>query len=214
MTAIEPDGRITVVADRYRGKRLNSPNDVVVKSDGSVYFTDPLMTVRMSNGSLYVTGTTRTPENELEYNGVYRVSHDLSTVTLLATSFVFPNGLAFSPDESILYLDDSLGPKIRAFDVQPDGTLANERVLLEMRGERPGSPDGMKVDVEGNIYCTGPGGVWVLDASGRHLGTFLTGADVTTNCAWGGDDWRTMFITTFDSVFRIQLKIPGIPVPR
>ena len=216
MSRLEADGSITVVADRYEGKRFNSPNDVVVKSDGSIYFTDP---------SLYRNPTTG-PGLELDFSGVYRVSPDLSTITLLVRDFVLPNGLAFSPDESILYIVDSLGVlhrpddlyhslgHIRAFDVQVDGTLANGRVFCEMRAERSGIPDGMKVDVEGNVYCTGPGGVWIIDRSGRHLGNILTGALQTTNCGWGGDDWETLFLTTIDSLSRIQLKIGGMPVPR
>ena len=212
MSRLEADGRITVVADRYEGKRLNSPNDVVVKSDGSIYFTDP---------------GAPAPEMDMDYSGVYRVSPDLNTITLLVRDFVVPNGLAFSPDETILYIDDSKGVlaltgddifhsigHIRAFDVQQDGTLANGRVFRELRGERPGIPDGMKVDTEGNVYCTGPGGVWALDSAGKHLGTILTGVQQTTNCAWGGEDWRTLFITTMETVSRIQLKIAGIPVPR
>ena len=229
VTRLEADGSITVVADCYQGTRLNAPNDVVVKSDGSVYFSDPPTGARVSNGHVFIEESfiaqltarpkdstepiKRLADQELE-PAVYRVSPDLSTVTLLATGFIFPNGLAFAPDESILYVDDSFGPNIKAYDVQPDGTLGNERIFLEPKGERPGSPDGMKVDVEGNIYCTGPGGVWVIDPSGRHLGTILTGADATTNLCFGGDDWKTMFITTWDSVFSIQLKIAGIPVPR
>ena len=196
--------------DSYEGTKLNHPNDVVVKSDGSIYFTDP------GAGD---------PELDMDFCGVYRVSPDLSTITLLVRDFVLPNGLCFSPDESILYIDDSMGisknednmflsiGNIRAFDVRPDGTLTNDRMFCELRSERSGIPDGLKVDVEGNLYCTGPGGVWILDPSGKHLGTILTGADQTTNCGWGGDDWRTFFITTMDSIFRIRLKIPGMPVP-
>ena len=125
-----------------------------------------------------------------------------------------PNGLAFSPDESILYINDTVARHIRAFDVQADGTLANGRVFRELKEERSGRPDGMKVDVEGSVYCTGPGGIWVMDSSGRHLGTILTEVDQTTNCAWGGEDWKTLYFTTRDTVARIQLKIPGMPVPR
>ena len=210
VTRLEADGSITVVADNYEGKGLNRPNDVVVKSDGSIYFTDP---------------GAPDPELDMDFCGVYRVAPDLSAITLLVRDFVLPNGLSFSPDESILYINDSVGVlrrednmflsigHIRAFDVRPDGSLTVDRVFCEMRAERSGIPDGMKVDVEGNIYCTGPGGVWVLDSSGKHLGTILTQAQQTTNCAWGGDDWRTFFITTMDAIFRIQLKIPGMPVP-
>ena len=200
VTRLESDGSITVVANRYQGTQLNRPNDVVVKSDGSMYFTDP---------------GAPDPELDLDFAGVYRVSPDLGTITLLVRDFVTPNGLAFSPDESILYIDDSRRRHIRAFEVQPNGmlALATDRVFCELKGERPGVPDGMKVDVEGNVYCTGPGGVWIIEPSGRHLGTILTGAEQTTNCAWGGEEWQTFFITTRDTVARIQLKIAGIPVP-
>ena len=199
VTRLEPVGGITVVANSYRGTRLNRPNDVVVKSDGSIYFTDP---------------GAPAPELDLDIAGVYRVSPDLGTITLLVRDFVLPNGLAFSPDESILYINDTRRGHIRAFDMQPNGTLAlaTDRVLCELKGERPGSPDGMKVDVEGNVYCTGSGGIWIMDATGRHLGTVPTGA--TTNIAWGGEDWTTMYFTTRHTLGSIRLKVPGVPVPR
>ena len=199
-----------MVADSYHGRPLNRPNDVVVKSDGSIYFTDP-------GGPA--------PDTDLDFAGVYRVSPDLSKINLLARDYVLPNGLAFSPDESILYVNDSQGlfvdnkdmfrsiGNIDAFDVRPNGMLSNRRVFCKLRGDRSGIPDGMKVDVEGNVYCTGPGGVWIMDAAGRHLGTILTEVEHTTNLAWGGDDWTTLFITTFETLARIQLKIPGLPVP-
>ncbi len=200
VTRQEPDGSITVVAGTYRGTRLNRPNDVVVKSDGSIYFTDP---------------GAPDPAIDLEFSGVFRVSADLGTLTLLVRDFGAPNGLAFSPDESVLYVDDSNKGNARAFDVQPNGTLAlhTDRVFCYMRRGLPGVPDGMKVDVEGNVYCTGSGGVWVIDPSGRHLGTILTEANQTTNVAFGGDDLRTLFITTRDTLARIQVNVPGLPVP-
>jgi len=156
---------------------------------------------------------------------VYRVSPDLGSINLLVRDFVLPNGLAFSPDERILYINDSQGVTVRdddifssvghikAFDVRSNGMLANGRVFCELRGERTGIPDGMKVDVEGHVYCTGPGGVWIMDASGKHLGTIVTGVAHTTNIAWGGADWKTLYITNLASLARIQLKIAGIPVP-
>ena len=201
MARLEPDGSTTVIAGSYQGKRLNRPNDVVVKSDASIYFTDP---------------GAPDPDLDLDFAGVYRVSPDLGTITLLVRDFITPNGLAFSPDESVLYIDDSRRRHIRAFDVQPNGTLAlaTDRVFHQFTGDRPGVPDGMKVDVEGNVYCSGPGGVWVIDASGKHLGTILTGVEQTTNCAWGGGDWKTLFITTRETMGRIPLKISGIPVPQ
>ncbi len=196
----EPDGSLTVVANSYQGRSLNRPNDVVVKSDGSIYFTDP---------------GAPAPEYQLDFAGVYRVSADLGTITLLVRDFITPNGLAFSPDESVLYINDSRRGHIRAFDMQPNGTLAlaTDRVLCDLRGDRPGVPDGMKVDVEGNIYCGGSGGIWVIDPSGQHLGAIVHGASASTNVAFGGDDWKTLFFTTRNELGSIDLNIPGIPVP-
>ena len=202
VTRMEHDGSLSILANSYRGHRLNRPNDVVVNSDGSIYFTDP---------------GAPDPELELDYSGVYRISADLSSITLLVRDLVFPNGLAFSADESILYVTDYRGGNIRAFDMQPNGTLAlaTDRVFCQLREPRPigpDGPDGMKVDVEGNVYCTGPGGVWVIDESGNHLGTIVTG-EQTTNVGWGGEDWKTLFITTFGAVYRVPMKVAGIPVP-
>ena len=199
VTRVEPDGSITVIANSYRGWRLNRPNDAVVRSDGSVFFTDP---------------ATFDVESELDLFGVYRVTPDLSRINLLVRDFVLPNGLAFSPDESVLYISDSRRGHIRAFDVEPNGTLAlaTDRVFCELDGEGPGVPDGMKVDVEGNVYCTGPGGIWIIDASGKLLGRILTGPEPPSNVAWGEDDWKTLFYTTRHSLGRIRLKIGGVPV--
>lgn len=199
VTRQDPDGSITVVANTYHSRRLNRPNDVAVKSDGSIYFTDP--------------GLGRI-ESELDYCGVYRVSPDLGTIHVLVWDFVVPNGLAFSPDESILYVNDSRRGHIRAFEVEPTGLLglATDRVFATLHDDRVGVPDGMKVDVEGNVYCTGPGGIWLFDHAGTHLGTIATGAQ-TTNVAWGDDDWSTLYFTTWQTLGRIRMKIPGIPVP-
>jgi gluconolactonase len=199
VTRQDPDGSITVVANNYHSRRLNRPNDVVVKSDGSIYFTDP--------------GLGRV-ESELDFCGVYRVSPDLGTIHVLVWDFVVPNGLAFSPDESVLYVNDSRRGHIRAFDVEPTGllALATDRVFATLRDDRVGVPDGMKVDTAGNVYCTGPGGIWMFDSAGTHLGTIATGAQ-TTNVAWGDDDWSTLYFTTWQTLGRIRMKIPGIPVP-
>jgi len=199
VTRQDPDGSITVVANTYHSRRLNRPNDVVVKSDGSIYFTDP--------------GLGRI-ESELDFCGVYRVSPDLGTIHVLVRDFVVPNGLAFSPDESILYVNDSRRGHIRAFEVEPTGllALATDRVFAAMHDDRVGVPDGMKVDVEGNVYCTGPGGIWIFDRAGTHLGTIATGAQ-TTNVAWGDSDWSTLYFTTWQTLGRIRMKIPGMPVP-
>ena len=200
VTRQDSDGEITTIANRYRGSRLNRPNDVIVKSDGSIYFTDP---------------GAPAPGLDLDYSGVYSVSPDLDEITLLVGDFITPNGIAFSPDESILYVNDTRRQHIRSFEVQPNGTLAlaSDRVLCDLSGDRPGVPDGMKVDVEGNIYCGGSGGVWVIDADGNHLGTIVHGHDASTNVAFGGDDWKTLFFTTWNTVGSVQVNIPGIPVP-
>ncbi len=203
VTRMEPDDSITVVANSYQGMRLNRPNDVVVRSsDGSIYFTNP---------------GAPDPGFPLSYSGVYRVSADLGTISLLVSDFAFPNGLVFSPDESILYIADYRGGRIRAFDVNPNGmlNLASDRVFCQLIAPvpiTPYGPDGMKVDVEGNVYSSGPGGVWIIDPAGNHLGTIHTGAQ-TTNVGWGGDDWKTLFVTTFGSLYRIQMKVAGIAVP-
>ena len=200
VTRMEPGGSITVVASNYRGRRLNRPNDVIVKSDGSIYFTDPGFPA---------------PGMDLDVNGVYHVTPDLGTITLIVWDFSRPNGLALSPDESILYINDTRRRHIRAFDLEPNGMplLATDRVFCDLNGERPGNPDGMKVDSEGNVYCGGSGGIWVIDPAGKHLGIINHGAPGTTNVAFGGDDWKTLFFTTRNTLSSIPVNIAGLPVP-
>ena len=197
----ELDGAISALAERFQGRRLNSPNDVVVRSDGSVYFTDPPY------------GLGNPPRwKELTFNGVYRRAAD-GEVVLLVDDFERPNGLAFSPDETVLYVDDTERGHIRAFDVRPDGGIANGRVFAELEGREPGRPDGMKVDWEGNVYCTGPGGFWIFSSAGKYLGRVLM-PEVPANLAWGDSDWKTLYITAQTSVYRMRLIIPGIaPTP-
>jgi gluconolactonase len=192
-----------VVANSFQGRQLNRPNDVVVKSDGCIYFTDP-WTLRRAR-----------EQWDQTFSGVYRVSADLGSLTLLVADFLTPNGLAFSPDESILYINDSRRGHIRSFAVQPDGALdlSTDRVVCDLTGEAPGVPDGMKVDVEGNLYCGGSGGLWVLDASGKHLGTVVHGQPATTNLAFGGADWKTLFFTSRNTLGSVDVKIAGLPVP-
>ena len=196
----EADGTFTVVANNYRGRKLNRPNDVVVKSDGNIYFTDPGFP---------------TPGLDLDFNGVYQVTPDLGTITLISWDFSRPNGLAFSPDESVLYVNDTRRRHIRAFDLEPNGMplIATDRIFCDLGGERSGNPDGMKVDAHGNVYCGGSGGLWVIDPSGKHLGTLVHGADGTTNMAWGGSDCSTLYFTTRHTLGSVDLKIKGIPVP-
>jgi gluconolactonase len=181
VTRQELDGSITVIANSFQGKRLNRPNDVVVKSDGSIYFTDP-------NGALL-------PEQwDLSFPGVYRVSPDLGTITLLTDNFIGPNGLAFSPDESVLYIIDARRRQIRAFDMLPNDTLAKqtERLFADLGGSEPGNPDGMKVDTAGNVYSGGAGGIYILDPKGKKLGRIVHGYPATTNIGFGGADWKTL----------------------
>ena len=203
VTRQEPDGSITVIANSFQGRQLNRPNDVVVKSDGSIYFTDPSA------------GIANPTQWDLGFPGVYRVSADLGSITLIARDFVGPNGLAFSPDESILYVIDSRRGHLRAFDMLPNGlpALATSRVFSNNLGERPGFPDGMKVDVEGNVYVGGSGGVWIIGPLGNHLGTIEHDRPITTNFGFGGGDWKTLYFTTWDTLWSVQLNVPGLPVP-
>ena len=203
VTRQEPDGSITVVANSFQGRRLNRPNDVVVKSDGCIYFTDPW------------TSPLPAEQWDLTFSGVYRVTPDLGTLTLLVDDFIVPNGLAFSPDESVLYINDSRRGHIRAFEMQPNGTLAkaSDRVFVDLTGADPGVPDGMKVDVEGNVYCGGSGGLWIMDPNGTKLGRIVHGAPATTNLGFGGADWKTLYFTSRNHLGSVNVKIPGIPVP-
>src|SRR6266851_8152165 len=202
VTRRELDGSLTVIAASFQGRRFNRPNDVIVKSDGAIYFTDP--------------GGPALPEQwDLTHTGVYRVSADLGTLTLLVSDFIVPNGLAFSPDESILYVNDSRRGHIRAFDMAPNSTLARQtdRVFADLRGDEPGVPDGMKVDGEGNVYCGGSGGIWILDPKGKKLGRIVHGQPQTTNLAFGGPDWKTLYFTNWNFLGSVNLRIAGMPVP-
>jgi gluconolactonase len=203
VTRQEPDGSITVVANSFQGRRLNRPNDVVVKSDGCIYFTDPW------------TSPAAPEQWDLTFSGVYRVTPDLGTLSLLTGDFVLPNGLAFSPDETLLYINDTRRGHVRAFELLPSGMLAKhtDRVFADLRGAEPGVPDGMKVDVAGNVYCGGAGGIWIIDPDGRKLGRIVHGASATTNIAFGGDDWKTLYFTSRNHLGAVKVKIPGIPVP-
>lgn len=191
----ELDGTIVTLANEYQGKRLNSPNDVVVRSDGSIYFTDP--TYGLSG------------MKELSFQGVYRILPDGKTLELLEKDLYSPNGLAFSPDEKVLYVADTQGSSsIYAFDIKPDGTLANRRGFVKYAGH----PDGIKVDVKGNLYVTtNLYRVNVYDSTGKRLGDIAT-PEITRNCAFGGPDNKTLFITAMTSVYRVQLKIAGVQV--
>jgi gluconolactonase len=200
LTRTEPDGRITVLASHHEGKELNSPNDLAVKSDGAIYFSDP------SYGRMEHFGRPREPQ--LAFRGVYRLSPDGKTLALLASDFGQPNGVCFSPDERTLFVNDTEKQHIRAFDVQADGSVANSRVWAKTVGEGAGAPDGMKIDSAGNLYSCGPGGIHVFAADATCLGVIQV-PEYTSNFCWGDDDLKSLFITASTSVYRIRIATPG-----
>lgn len=186
----DKDGVVSVVADRYDGKRFNSPNDVVVRSDGLIFFTDPPYGLEDR-------------EAELDVAGVYLVKPD-GEVTLLVKDFKKPNGLAFSPDEKVLYIADTEGRHIRAFDVAKDGTLSNDREFCELPG-----PDGMKVDVRGNIWCTASDGVRVFTPAGDLIQTIVF-PQAPANCAFGDADFKTLYVTARTGLYKVRVTVAGI----
>jgi gluconolactonase len=193
---ISADGKYTVLADRYQGKKFNSPNDVVLGPDGAIYFTDP--TLDLPQGE----------KQEIPFQGVYRLD-EKGDVTLLTKELSQPNGLAFSPDGKHFYVDDSEARNIRVYDVVAGGTLANGRIFAgEPGGKGDGVPDGMRVDHQGNIYVTGPQGIWVWDAQGHHLGTIVV-PEQPANLIWGDADYQTLYITATKSVYKLRTKARG-----
>lgn len=200
---VEKDGSVNPIAEFYRTRRFNSPNDVVVKSNGDIYFTDP---------PYGLPGNMNDPNKEIPFQGVYRLSAKNGEVTLLTSEMSRPNGLAFSPDESVLYVANSDPSKAiwMEYPVNSDGTLGYGKVLLdvtEMGRQRKGLPDGLKVDERGNLWATGPGGVLVISREGKHLGTLATG-EATANCAWG-DDGSTLYITADMYLCRVRTSTKG-----
>ncbi len=199
VTRMDGNGNVEPLATRYEGKRFNRPNDVVCKSDGSVYFTDPGLRVPFE-------------ERQLPYSGVYRVAPD-GAITLVADC-EYPNGLAFSPDERILYVANTRwGQYIHALELEPDGSLKRRYIFADMSSEETdGVPDGMKVDVEGRVYCTGPGGTWVFESDGTNLGIIRT-PEIPANLSFGSSDMQTLFFTARTSVYTLRVKVPGRPHP-
>jgi gluconolactonase len=199
VTRTSADGRSEVLMDRFEGKRLNRPNDVVCKSDGSLYFTDPGLRVPLA-------------QREVDHAGVYRIAPD-GAVSLVADC-EYPNGLAFSPDERVLYVANTRWTQyIHAFELDAGGNVVRRRIFADMSSdEKDGVPDGMKVDVDGRIYCTGPGGTWVFAPDGTRLGIIRT-PEVPANLAFGGPDLRTLFFTARTSVYTLRVKVPGQPHP-
>lgn len=195
ISRVDADGAVSVVVDNYDGARLNSPNDLVYRSDGSLYFTDPPY------------GLPHPEAKELDVNGVYRLSPD-GTLTLL-TDQAGPNGLAFSPDESRLYVADSTRGVWMVYDVAEDGSLSEGVELLDSSGvDASGAVDGLKVDDLGNLWATGPGGVWIISPDGRHLGT-IQPTEVPANVAWGDADGKTLYMTARSGLYRIRVNVAG-----
>jgi len=192
---------VEAIATHYQGKRLNSPNDIIVASDGSIIFTDPHYGLMEGLGG--------PAAQELPFRGVYRLALGATEPTLLVDDFTAPNGLALSLDERILYVDDTIGMHLRAFEVRSDWTLTNSRVLFDFpRDVAEGVPDGLKLDAQGNIYCTGPHGVWVISPAGAALGCIHM-PEVTANLNWGGEDGYTLFLTASTSVYSLRTLARG-----
>jgi len=203
VTRTEPDGSSTIIASHHEGKELNSPNDVIVANDGSIYFSDPWY------GRMPVFGIER--ERELDFQGVYRIAPDGGDPQLLVDDFEQSNGLCFSPDESLLYINDTPRAHIRVFDRQADGSIANGRMFFDNIGSgviEEGIPDGMKCDEHGNVYVTGPGGVWVISPDAELLGIIEVPENVG-NLNWGGDDWSDLYMPSTTSLYRISMKVSG-----
>ncbi len=211
LESLNPQAQVTVLADSYKGKKLNSPNDLVYKSDGSLYFTDPPYGLP--------TQSDNDPLKELDVNGVYRipgarrqkpgVPPDRDKLQLVIKDLPRPNGLAFSPDEKFLYVADSERKVWMRYEVQPDGSVTDGTVLLDCSSDSAnGVPDGFRVDGQGNIYAAGPGGVWIISPQGKHLGTVKV-PEVVSNVAWGDKNRKTLYITASTSIYRIKLNIPG-----
>lgn len=201
VTRTEPDGAIVALATHYKGKELNSPNDIVVRSDGAIFFTDP------DFGRREYYGVPR--PSELDFCGVYMIRPD-GELRLLVDDFGQPNGLCFSLDERRLFVNDSPRRHIRVFDAA-DAQLSGGEVWAETGGgEGERTPDGMKVDSAGNLFCVGPGGIHVFDGEAKRLGVILVAENVA-NFAWGEDDLKSLLITASKSLYRLRLKVPGLP---
>lgn len=204
VTRTELDGSVVVLASHYRGKELNSPNDIVVRRDGTVWFTDP--TYGRSGG----VGVARPPQ--LDFRGVYRMGPEGEDLTVVCTDFNMPNGLAFTPDQQQLYVADTPRMHVRRFAVGETGELQGGEVFAQSEGEGPGAPDGLKTDCQGHVFCAGPGGVHIYHpADGVCLGVIETPA-FCANFTWGGDELRTLFLTASTGLYRMRVKVPGIPL--
>ena len=196
----EHDGKLTVLADKYNGKELNSPNDVIVSRDGNIYFTDP----PLGRGAKY--GIER--ERELDFQGVYRIDPKTKETILLDKDFEVPNGLCFSLDGKRLFVNDTPKMLVKVFDVLTNGNIRNVREWVIVGGEGEGKQDGRKIDSQGNLYTCGPGGIHVFDPDAKHIGSIPI-PQKTANFNWGGDDLCDLFITAQDSIYKVRTLIPG-----
>ena len=202
VTRTEHDGSITVIASHFEGRALNSPNDIVVKSDGAIYFTDPIFGRREPHGVL------RAPE--LDHSSVYRIDPHDGAITRLSPRLEQPNGLCFSLDESLLYVNDSPRKQIQVYPVRADGSLGPGSLFAALPGDEPGVPDGMKVDSQGNVYCCGPGGIHVLTSAGLRMAR-IRFPEKSCNMAFGDADHCTLYVTACTSVYRLRVQVPGRP---
>jgi gluconolactonase len=202
VTRTARDGAVEVLASHWQGRELNSPNDVIVKSDGAIYFTDPTF------GRMEYYGRPREPE--LDFQGVYRLEPESGTLALLADDFGQPNGLCFDLDERRLFVNDTERAHIRVFEVEVNGTLGSSRVWAAPAGEGAGAPDGMKIDAAGNLLCTGPGGIHVFAPDATCLGVIRI-PEVPANFTWGDADLRSLLVCASTSLYRVRLKVPGRP---
>ncbi len=212
LETLDPKGQITVLADSYQGKKLNSPNDLVYKSDGSLYFTDPPYGLPTQGD--------KDPLKELNVNGVYRIPNarqqkagappNRDKLQLIIKDLSRPNGIVFSPDEKYLYVSDTVTKHWMRYRVHPDGSVSDGSVFCDASGDKaPGSPDGIRVDKSGDLYGSGPGGVWIISPAGKHVGTIKVPEQVS-NVAWGDKDGKTLYITASTSIYRIKLNIEGV----
>jgi len=202
VTRTEPDGEITILASHYDGKELNSPNDIVVKRDGGIFFTDP------ASGRSEKFGVFR--EQELDFQGVFRLDEQ-EVLTLLVDDFSKPNGLCFSLDEKQLFINDTDHGHIRVFSVNHDGTLSNGKIWAELTGDEIGVADGMKIDQAGNLFCCGPGGVHIFDQDGANLGIIKL-PEQAANFNWGDEDLSSLYICASTTLHRIRVNTPGISI--
>ncbi len=212
ISRIGRDGKLTVLADRFEGKRFNSPNDVVVKRNQDIYFTDPPF--GLLNPGQGLQDALKSPLRELNFNGVFRITPE-GKIDAVVRDLALPNGLAFSPDEKLLYVANSAGKTWNVYNVRSDGTLANGRVFFDAGTETgEGVPDGMKVDRAGNVWATGPGGILVISPQAKLLGV-IQFPEVPANCAWGDADGKTLYVTARTGLYRIKTNIAGIrPGPK